>query len=262
MVAWIDAWWAVVLAFPFVGALQLRHFILHHEAAHRLLFGNRRANDLIGINLLGWIPWGSGTHDYRRVHQAHHRDEFGPNEPDFLLYSLYPISRASFWRKIRRDAFGVSAWRQIRPLLTGLVRRETRVGAVRFLAMQTVILGGFFLAGIPWLWLWLWFLPYVTWYQVLNRLRALAEHAGMTRSDDRRETTHIVRPSLLSRLFLAPSYVGYHLPHHVDSGIPMRNLPRLQQILIEDGYVPDHIVWPSYTALWRALANGTADTTS
>ena len=79
----------------------------------------------------------------------------------------------------------------------------------------------------------------------------------MTRSDDRRHTTHIVRPTLASRLFMAPLCVGYHLPHHVDSGIPMRNLPRLQQILIDDGYVPDHIVWPSYFALWKACASGT-----
>ena len=257
--AWIDAWWAVVVAFPFVGALQLRHFILHHEAAHRLLFSNRRANDLIGINLLGWIPWGSGTHDYRRVHQAHHRDEFGPNEPDFLLYSLYPITRASFWRKLRRDALGVSAWRQVRPAVRGLVSPGERGTAIRFLGMQAAILTGFVVVGKPWLWLFLWFLPYFTWYQVLNRLRALAEHAGMTRSADRRETTHIVRPTSWSRVFLAPSHVGYHLPHHVDSGIPMRNLPRLQEILIEDGYVPDHLVWPSYVALWRACVTGRAN---
>ena len=84
----------------------------------------------------------------------------------------------------------------------------------------------------------------------------MAEHAGLTRSDDRRVTTHIVAPNLLSRLLIAPLNVAYHLPHHVDSGVPFRNLPRLQRILIEDGYVPDHIVWPSYLALWKAAASG------
>ena len=262
-IAALAAWWGHpvgwVLAFLLMGRAFARFSILAHEAAHRLLFSNRRANDLIGISLLGWIPWGSGTHDYRRVHQAHHRDEFGPNEPDFLLYSLYPITRASFRRKLRRDALGVSAWRQVRPAFRGLVSPGERGTAIRFLGMQAAILTGFVVVGKPWLWLFLWFLPYFTWYQILNRLRALAEHAGMTRSADRRETTHIVRPSLWSRLFLAPSHVGYHLPHHVDSGIPMRNLPRLQEILIEDGYVPDHLVWPSYVALWRACVTGRAD---
>jgi fatty acid desaturase len=255
----IDAWWAWVLAFPIMSSLQLRMYILHHEAAHRLLFSNRRANDLIGINTLGWIPWGTGKHTYRRIHQAHHRDEFGPNEPDFLLYSFYPIVRDSFRRKLRRDATGVSAWRQVRPRLKGLMTKGRRRTPLRFFGMQAVILGVFLAFGQPLLWFVLWMLPFFTWYQVVNRLRSLGEHAGMTRSEDRRETTHIVEPTILSRLFMAPLFVGYHLPHHVDSGIPMRNLPKLQQILIEDGYVPDHIMWPSYTALWRACAAGTAN---
>jgi fatty acid desaturase len=87
---------------------------------------------------------------------------------------------------------------------------------------------------------------------VINRLRAIAEHGGMTRSVDRRRTTHIVAPSWTSRIFIAPLNVAYHLPHHVDSGVPFRNLPRLQQILIEDGYVPDDLVWGSYRGLWAA----------
>ena len=255
----IGTWWAYVVAFPIMSSLQLRMYILHHEAAHRLLFSNRRLNDLIGINILGWIPWGTGKHTYRRIHQAHHRDEFGPNEPDFLLYSFYPIVRDSFLRKMRRDATGVSAWRQVRPRIKGLFTAGRRRTPLRFFGMQAAILAIFLAFGQPLLWLFLWMLPFFTWYQVVNRLRSLGEHGGMTRSEDRRETTHIVEPTLLSRIFMAPLYVGYHLPHHVDSGIPMRNLPKLQQILIEDGYVPDHIVWPSYTALWRACASGTAN---
>ena len=91
---------------------------------------------------------------------------------------------------------------------------------------------------------------------MINRLRSIAEHGGLTRSNDRRETTHIVTPSVLTCMFMAPLNVGYHLPHHVDSGVPFRNLPKLQQILIEDGYARDHIIWPSYVALWRAAAAG------
>jgi len=256
-VAAVGTWWAIALAFPFMSALQLRMYILTHEAAHRLLFSSRRANDLIGINLMGWLPWGTGNHTYRRIHQAHHRDEFGPNEPDFLLYSFYPIVRESFLRKMRRDASGVSAWRQIKPRFKGLVTSGRRKTPARFFGMQVVIFAAFWLAGEPWLFLWLWALPYLTWYQVVNRLRSIGEHAGMTRSDDRRETTHIVEPTLMSKIFMAPLNVGYHLPHHVDSGVPFRNLPRLQEILIEDGYVADHMIWPSYTSLWRACASGT-----
>lgn len=255
-VSWIGAWWAAVLAIPVMASLQLRMYILHHEAAHRLLFTNRWWNDFVGVTIMGWVPVGTGSHTYRRVHAAHHKDEFGPNEPDFLLYAMYPIERASFWRKIRRDGFGVSAWRQIKPRLAGLLVAGRRRAGLRLLGMQAAVFAVFAVAGEPWLFLFLWILPYLTWYQVANRLRALSEHGGMTRSKDRRRTTHIVEISVWSRMFLAPLNVGCHLAHHVDSGIPMRSLPILQRVLIEDGYVPDAIVWPSYLALWRALASG------
>lgn len=255
VVASVGRWWAIALAVPIIATLQLRMFILHHEAAHRLLFSNGRLNDLVGINLMGWFALGTGEHTYRRVHQAHHRDEFGPNEPDFLLYSFYPIRRASLLRKLARDLFGVSAWRILKPRLHGLFSKGRRRSGLRTLAMQLVVFGAFAVAGEPWLYLWLWVLPYVTWYQVINRLRAIAEHGGMTRSSDRRATTHIVEPSLLSRALMTPLNVAYHLPHHVDSGVPFRNLPRFQQILIDDGYVSDTIVWPNYRALWKAAAH-------
>lgn len=251
----VGTWWAVVAAMPVMATLQLRMYIIHHEAAHRLLFSNRRLNDIVGINVMGWLPLGTGNHTYRRIHTAHHRDEFGPNEPDFLLYSFYPIARASFARKFRRDVTGISGWRIMKPRLQGLFATGRRVPGLRMLGLQVIVFGAFAAAGAPWLYVWLWAVPYLTWYQVINRLRSIGEHGGLTRSDDRRETTHIVAPSMLSRLVIAPLNVAYHLPHHVDSGIPFRNLPRLQQILIEDGYVPDHIVWPSYIALWKAASS-------
>ena len=43
---------------------------------------------------------------YRRGHMAHHREEFGPDEPDIPLYRGYPISRDSMRRKLVRDARG------------------------------------------------------------------------------------------------------------------------------------------------------------
>ena len=107
---------AIIAAIPVIGTLQLRWFILHHEAAHRLLFSNRWLNDRIGINLLGW----------------------------------------------------------------------------------------------------------------------------------------------LARVLFVPFHMGYHLAHHVDSGIPARNLKRLQRALEEDGYLPPEAAWPTYRLLWRALAAGSS----
>ncbi|MEM7339076.1 MAG: fatty acid desaturase [Actinomycetota bacterium] len=252
----IDHWLAVLVSIPIMGILQNRLFVLHHEGAHRLLFSNRFWNDLIGVTMFGWVAFGTGSHSYRRSHAKHHRDEFGPREPDFLLYSLYPIPQASIRRKLRRDAAGVSAYRILKPRITGLVKPKYLVNSLRFFAGQLVIFGLFALAGHPLLYLLLWVLPYASIYQVLNRLRAIAEHGGLTRSSDRRITSHHVRQSWLPTIIMVPYGIGWHLAHHVDSGIPFRNLPALTRALEEDGYISAEHTWPSYRALWRALAAG------
>ena len=249
----LDAWWAIPPAMVLTAMAQLRMYILHHEAAHRLLFSNRRVNDVVGINILGWLPLGTGTHGYRRGHVNHHRDEFGPNEPDFLLYSFYPIAKSSFRRKVRRDATGVSAYRMLKPRFTGITKAGFRTNSLRFFAGQILVFLLFLIAGAPLLYPLLWVVPYLTIYQVQNRLRSIAEHGGMTRSDDRRATTHHVEQHWLPNLFMTPYGVGYHLAHHVDSGVPFRNLPKLQKALDDAGYLDGVQVWPNYRSLWRAL---------
>ncbi len=250
----IDHWLAIAAGVVVMALLQNRLFLLHHEGSHRLLFTNRRWNDLIGVTLCGWLAFGTGSHSYRRSHTNHHRDEFGPREPDFLLYSLYPIRRSSMRRKLVRDATGVSAYRILRPRLTGLFNRRYWKNSARFFLGQAVVFALFALAGQPWLYLLLWVLPYLCVYQVLNRLRAIAEHGGLTRSPDRRVTSHHVRQSWLARVTIVPCGIGWHLAHHVDSGIPFRNLARFTRILEEDGYITPEMTWPSYRALWSALA--------
>jgi len=243
------AWIAAFLLMPIA---QNRLFILHHEAAHRVLFSNRRLNDLIGINLVGWLTFGTGGHGYRVGHMNHHRDEFGPKEPDFGLYARYPITSASMRRKHRRDLTGVSAFRIIRPRFQRLGQVHHRRLTYRFLAGQALVLAAFWALGHPWLYLLLWVLPWATLYQGLNRIRAIAEHGGMTRSGDRRRTTHHVHQSLVARMVMVPFSVGYHLAHHVDMTVPYRNLPRLHRALVADGYLGE-LEWPTYRSLWRAL---------
>lgn len=244
---------AWIAAFFLMGAFFQRALTLFHEAAHRLLFSNRFFNDLVGEKIIGWLAFGDGTGAYRKVHSQHHRDEFGPREPDFGLYARYPIPEESMRRKLLRDAMGVSGWKNVKPSVVGLAHPDRRGRALRFLAGQTLVFAVFSLAGHPWLYLFLWFLPWMTYWRVANRLRALAEHGGMTRSDDRRRTTHHIRQGFLSRHVFLSQGIGFHLAHHVDSGVPMANLPKLQQALEEDGYVTDAITYPSYRAFWRTL---------
>jgi fatty acid desaturase len=254
LAAWIGHPLAWVAAFVLMGRAFALFAILGHEAAHKLLFTNKRANDVVGRWLLAYpafVPFDI----YRRSHFAHHKDEMGPNEPDLGLYRGYPITRASMVRKLRRDLFFVSGWKNLRPLLQALTSSQSRPLALRILGAQIAVALAFTLAGRPELYPLLWLGPWMTVWRVINRLRSIAEHGGMARSPDRRLTTHVVRQHPLARFWMVPYNTGWHLAHHVDMGVPFRNLPALHDELLRAGWVPAGLEYPSYTALWRALSS-------
>jgi fatty acid desaturase len=254
----INTWWSYLVAFVLMTRGHVCLNILAHEAAHRLLFSNRRANDWVGRFLMGY-PSYQAMLAYRRAHFAHHRDEMGPAEPDASLYAGYPIPRDSWHRKLRRDAIGISAYKNFKVLIRAIGRGKPE--ALQILAVHVVMLGASIVFMRP--------LAYVVWiaswsslWRVSNRLRAIAEHGGMIRSRDRRETTHVIRQSLLARYWMVPYHTGWHLAHHVDMGVSWRNLPRLHDELVASGWVTPEIEYPSYRSFWKAVSSGGSDARS
>jgi fatty acid desaturase len=252
---WLVAWWdhpiGWLLAFPLMGRAFARFAILAHEAAHRLLFSNRRANDLVGAWLVAY-PAFVPIDAYRRGHMAHHKREFGPNEPDVALYAGYPIAADSWRRKLTRDALGSSGWKNLMLLVRALGSPTARPVALRITAWQVALwLGLWVLTGRWWVYPLFWLLPWMTVWRVLNRLRAVAEHGGLQESDDRRRTTHHVRQSPTARFWMVPFNTGWHLAHHVDIGVPFARLPEFHRELEAAGYVSDDLAWPTYRSLWR-----------
>jgi fatty acid desaturase len=237
--------------------------ILAHEAAHRLLFSKKSINDFVGKWLLsypGFVPFDG----YRRVHFAHHKDEMGPNEPDLKLYRGYPITRDSMRRKLKRDLFGNTGWKNLKGLLLAFNSPTARPVAAKIVLTQVILFATFWIASGRW-WLYpvFWLAPWMTVWRVINRLRSIAEHGGMTRSKDRRETTHVVRQSWWARFWMVPFNTGWHLAHHVDMGVPFQNLPRLHEELVRAGWVTSTLEYPTYRSLWRAMSSRPlADATS
>jgi fatty acid desaturase len=255
LAAWIDHPVTWVLAFLLMGRAFALFAILGHESAHRLLFSNKKVNDVVGRWLLAY-PAFVPLDGYRRSHMAHHRDEMGPEEPDIPFYRGYPMARDSVRRKLTRDAVGISGWKNLKALVLALKSPTARPVAARILVAQGILLLGFTLAGQPLLYFLLWLAPWMTVWRVINRLRAIAEHGGMVRSDDRRETTHHVRQTLLPRFWIVPFNTGWHLAHHVDIGVPFQHLPQLHEELVASGWVVPEVEYRSYTQLWRALFSG------
>ncbi len=251
LAAYLHHWAAYLAAFVLMARGHVALNILAHEAAHRLLFTNQRANDLVGRWLLGY-PSYQAMLAYRRAHFAHHRDEMGPDEPDLGLYRGYPISKDSWHRKLRRDMFGQSAYKNFRSLF-GAARRGYSE-AWQIVGLHLVGLGITIAVGRPIAYL-VWIGSWSTLWRVSNRLRAIAEHGGMIRSKDRRLTSHVIKQSRLAQFWMVPYNTGWHLAHHVDMGVPWRNLPRFHQELVDAGWVTDSLEYPTYRAFWRAASS-------
>ncbi len=247
----INTWWSYLVAFVLMVRGHVCLNILGHEAAHRLLFSNRRANDWVG-RFLAYSSY-QAMLAYRRAHFAHHRDEMGPAEPDASLYAGYPIPADSWHRKLRRDAVGISAYKNFKVLFGAIRRRKPE--ALQIAALHLVLIGAAIALDRPWAYV-VWILSWSTLWRVSNRLRAIAEHGGMIRSSDRRETTHVIHQSLLARYWMVPYHTGWHLAHHVDMGVPWRNLPALHDELVASGWVTPDIEYPTYRAFWKAASSG------
>ena len=171
---------------------------------------------------------------------AHHRQEFGPDEPDIPLYIGYPIGAASLRRKLVRDITGRTGLRLLREQSRGLPFVRPRACAGRCgrsspcrpccsrRRSRPATRSCTHCCGSC---------PYLTVWRVINRLRSIAEHGGLEASSDRRITTHSVTQHPIARFLLVPYNIGWHLAHHVDAGVPFRNLPRYHKAMIESGYV-------------------------
>lgn len=252
LAGYLHTWWSYLGAFVLMTRGHGGLNILGHEAAHRLLFSNRRANDFVGRWLLGY-PSFQAMLAYRRAHFAHHRDEMGPEEPDLLLYSGYPVPPDSWRRKLRRDATGVSAYKNFRGLAQAARRGAPE--ALQILAVQLVLLAGAVALDRPLMYV-VWLVSWSTVWRVSNRLRSIAEHGGLIRSKDRRLTTHVIRQSRSARFWMVPYHTGWHLAHHVDMGVPWRNLPRFHQELVDAGWVVEELEYPTYRAFWKTASSG------
>ena len=185
----LNNWLFYVAAFVLFGPIYVRFAILMHEAAHKLLFTNKRINDFVGTWLIAF-PAFTPIQLYRRAHFSHHREEFGPEEPDIAFYGGYQCDRRTLRRRLLRDAVGISGWKNFTSLVMAIRNPAARKVVSSILGVQAVLWAVSWLAtGRWWIYPLLWWLPWMTQWRVLNRLRSIAEHGGLEASKDRRRTT-------------------------------------------------------------------------
>ncbi len=245
-------WWpnplTFVVAVMIVGGRQLGLAILMHDAAHGLLFANRRLNDWVGAWLCAF-PVFTSLSLYRPYHLTHHRFTQQSQDPDLGLSAPFPITRKSLWRKIVRDLTGQTAFQRRREQFkSGIAVREGLIA-------NAILWGLLAAAGYWWLYPALWLLPLATWYQFISRIRNIAEHAVVPDNDDPLRNTRTTYAGPLMRTLVAPYWVNFHLEHHLFMFVPCWRLPAAHRALLANGWRSRMEVQTGYRAVMRLAAS-------
>ena len=234
---WPPAPAVATYAFVFVamGSWFQRALTLNHEAAHRLLFSDKRWNDWIGEKLIGW-PFlamaatgiGSPTRNITATSSARRNPTFSSTPAIRSRRRRCAKARARHRRYLgTKPQAGVQRLVQDGSPDSGHAvpeRPAVRVHGLRP-ARSAPLLPLLLVASLGYL---------------LPSLQPVAGACRARRHDppsDRRLTTHDIRQGFLSKHVFLSQGIGFHLAHHVDSGIPMNNLHKLHRALVEDGYV-------------------------
>jgi len=255
----------IALALLLIGTRQLGMAILMHDAAHRALFSNRQLNDWAGNWLCAYPVW-TDVQPYRPYHLKHHAKNYTADDPDIGLVLPFPVTRASLGRKIVRDLTGQTGWKRVKATLRrdlGLSQgRQSRTfGGVRNLYGVGITNAVLFLillaAGHPWLYL-LWVVAWLTTFQLVTRIRAIAEHAMAPDPNDPLRNTRTTVVRWWERALIAPNGVNYHLEHHLLMTVPHYNLPRLHRLLRDRGVLDGAWVEQGYWNVLRTASSKAA----
>ena len=255
-----------LLAVAVIGSRQLGLAILMHDAAHSALFKTRWLNEFAGVWLCG-APILAEMHAYRHYHLTHHRNTQQDGDPDLVLSRPFPTTRASLIRKFLRDLTGQTGLKLLARQIATHFRlagdhdakeEAEKKGAQAFkgggltapLLSNVVIFLVMWAAGAWWWWLAFWFLPLMTWFQLVLRVRNIAEHGATEFSDNALQNVRTTLAGPLLRLFVAPYWVNYHLEHHLIMHVPCWNLPKLHKAMIAKGHGTRMRVAESY---WQVL---------
>jgi fatty acid desaturase len=226
------------------------------------LFKTRALNEFAGEWLCG-RPILAELGSYRHYHLSHHRFTQSDKDPDLTLSAKFPTTRASLVRKFMRDLTGQTGVKQLMAQIVmsfRLAGDEDAIKAAQSDAAQAFkardlwkslpVFAGIMLLmsllGDWWYGLVFWLLPYLTWFQLVLRIRNIAEHGATEQSDNPLRNVRTTMAGPLARGFLAPYWVNYHLEHHLVMHMPCWRLPRLHALLLQKGLKDRMRLSPSY----------------
>ncbi len=261
----------VVVSIFLIGGRQLGLAIFMHDAAHHAFLSRRKWNDGVA-NWWAAYPIWSDLEPYRPYHLQHHAHTWQEKDPDRSLAMPFPITPASFRRKVWRDLSGqtgwkraVAIWRRDLGQSQGNSRHRNGAGFFRLrgvLVTNAILIGLLAGLGHPALYL-LWVVAWFTSYSLAMRIRSIAEHSMPTDVESDLKNTRTMQACWWERLFLAPNHVNFHLEHHLLMRVPHYNLKRMHEMLKARGVLHDALVCEGYlTLLKRACSKPELESSS
>ena len=247
-----------------IGSRQFALAVLAHDGAHNLLFSNEKINDFASQWFCAF-PLFSDNRPYRPYHLAHHRFTESENDPDLSLSAPFPITKASFRRKVIRDLTGQTGFRRYSIALKSIFSSEADDFKGKIIKISDKI-SGFFISNLVifsliaifshWsIYFLLWWIPAFTYYSLIVRIRNIAEHS-VTPGDTNLNNTRTTKASLLTRYLLVPHHVNFHLEHHLFTNCPWYNLPKVHEMLKGEPLRDKMCIEESYFSVLRKATSG------
>lgn len=278
---------ATIPALFLIGSRQLGLSVLMHDAAHGLMHPDRRLNNFLGQFTGAATGSDLHAYrSYHLTHHKYTQQPEDPDLPLSKPFPTSRASmRRKIIRDLTGQTFLkqrsnqlAKAWIGLKAILAGKgdapgTPRDTSAGRAlnnssraaldtsgetldsakttarvvgRMLAVQlaVLIISLLTLGIIPFL---LWIVALATTFQLLLRIRNIAEHACTTTgNEDPFSHARTTRANLLARATLAPYWVNYHSEHHLFMGVPCYNLPLAHKYLGERGHHQRMTISPGY----------------
>lgn len=242
----------MLVAIVFLGGRQLGLAVIMHECGHHTFFSQPGLNRIVGQ----WFAARPVLNDLQLFfssHRIHHQAAGTREDPDLANYQHYPVSRASFRRKVIRDLSGQTGYKLLRQIISGAlqgIHAERREQARPYVGMLLAQLALLLLVSVllsPWVYL-LWIGALMTSYMLIVRIRQIGEHGAVNDlfSPDPREHARTTIPNLIERATLAPNFVNYHLEHHFIPSVPCYKLKELHELLQHKGFYRHTTIFHGY----------------
>lgn len=263
------SWLLYLLSVLVIATRQHGLLVMVHEGAHFRLSNRRFLNDFIS-NFFAGFPTLMPTGWYRRHHADHHKFLNTSRDPDWARKILSPE-----WRFPQRAQFlFLTLFRQL--YVGGFEWVRLVVGIVGFSSPKNIIRSdrrgetfaqlAFYIFG-SWAAAYFgaldkvvvyWFVPLLTIFPLLQRIRSISEHFGLENSHELNSARNTLAPPL-ERFLVSPHNTNYHTIHHLFPSVPYFNLPKVHKHFSEVPWIRDwahentSYIWPTKKSVLKDL---------